>query len=533
MPAVQLADGTSISMPDKPTGQDIAKLKQVQAIATTRASQGKRVSGTGTGEGRRVGRQNVKDYPELPFSDRTVVAAMDKPEESRAYLEKKYGEGSVSQDKRGLVVTVGGKKMRVSTGIAADITAQAPEMVLGTAGAIAGEASPLGPVGAVMGAFAGGMAGKGIKEDIKTATGLNRQTPGEQGKSVMMAGASMAAGEGAAKGVGLLRKIPGREMVFGTTPETKAMTDKMLKAGARPPPQSTMPDAKKLQRAVILAQKLTGPNKTIERANYGYLQDHADSILTKAGVGGTAKDETLRRLNQAVPDSAMSFQDTGKLIQNNSRYMLGPQTQVKGKSAAYLKSLAAKTKTPEQAYHELVTPGETDRLDRFVSVMGKNSTVVQAVQQRALREVLSGAMVRSEQGEAKGALEASLGQFTKKQQKLLFPGGLDKDLKTLGKEIQFLYPAIKDPAMAGFTAGGILQKVWYDRFYAQGTYAFMRMAIQNPAVMRRLAIGLDGTQPARVAAKKAIKEMFYLGALEMGSPNQDPADIPQAKLDKK
>jgi hypothetical protein len=517
-------------MPAKPTADQLAKLRAIRSRSSSSSSSGSGSSssqnsgrrlGADTGHGRRLAAGGDKDYPALPFTDRTVVASLDKPEEQKAYLEKKYGEGSVRTDRKGQYVDAGGKKMRVSTGLAAEVTAVSPELVLGTAGAAAG-APEGGPIGAVAGAAAGGMAGKAIKEAVKSATGLQRQTPGEIVTSVERAGEANAIGEGSGKALGLLRKIPGRAMVFGTTPETKAMTDKMLKGGARPPPASTTPDARKLQRITILADKLSGPNKNIDRANFGYLQDRASEILNKAGVTGAAKDETMKRLTQA--ESAMSFQDTGKLIQNNAKYML---STVKGKDLAYLKELSANSKTPEDAYRWLVSPGQTDRLERFVKVMGKNSAVVDAVQQRALRELLSGALVRTETGEATGALEKSLSQFTTKQQRMLFPNGLDKDIRTVAKEIGFLYPKIKDPAMAGFTAGTIMQKVWYDRFYAQATYAMLRAFIQKPAIIRRLAIGLDGSQPSRQAAKKAIKGMFYFGALETTEKGQDPSNDPR------
>lgn len=517
MPAVQMADGSVVQMPDKASPDQLAKLRRMKSTPS-----GRRMSG---------GPSALHDYPSLPFTDRTVIAALDKPEEKKAFLEKKYGQGSVSQDKRGLIVTAGDKKMRVDTGLLAEITAQAPELALGTAGAIAG--APAGPIGAIAGAGAGGMAGKAIKEAVKSATGLQRESPKEIVESVGTAGAATAAGEGLGKGIGLLRKLPGRSLMLGTTPETKAMTDKLLKAGARPPPTSTTPDARKLQRVVILAQKLSGTNKNIDRANFGYLQDRAGDILNRAGVTGAAKDETMARLTQT--ESTMSFQDTGRLIQNNADMMLKHLKQLnKGKipntkEAAYLAQVAAKGRTPEQAFAWLTEKGETDRLDRFIKTMGNGSVVVEAVRQRALRQLLSGSLVRTEQGEAKGALEAELNLFTEKQQKLLFPGGLDKNLRTLAKETQFLYPQIKDPAMAGFTAGTIMQKTWYARFYAQGMYAMMRAFIQKPAVMRRIAIGLDGSQPSRKAAKIALKNMFYFGAIEMNNQGKDPSDDPRLK----
>jgi hypothetical protein len=119
---------------------------------------------------------------------------------------------------------------------------------------------------------------------------------------------------------------------------------------------------------------------------------------------------------------------------------------------------------------------------------------------------------------------AALKQYTPRQQKLLFPGGIADDIKTLGKEIQFLYPQIKDPSMAGFTTGTIMQHVWYERFYAQGYYSLMRAFLQKPALIRRLAVGIKDSN-TRVATRTALKDMFYYGAMEMNNPGTDPSTM--------
>jgi hypothetical protein len=464
-----------------------------------------------------------KDFPSVGFLDRSVLSAMDNKEEATTYFERKYGKGSVSSDKKGLIVTIGGKKFRAGTDIVSDIVSQAPELALGTAGAAAGAAG--GPVGAALGAGLGAATGKSIKEGIKAATGLEKKEPKEVVSSVMKEGVAGAVGEGAFRAfkapISRLTRGPLPHFATDTTPESRAMTERTLAGGARPPPQSTLPAAKKIQRISILADKISGPNKSIDRANIGYLQDRAEGILSKAGVKGPAKDETMSRL-MTTNQAAMSFQDTGRLIQNSARLMARPPNAAKGKVGAYLRELSKVGKTPEDAYDYLVTPGQTDRLERFVGIMGQNSVVVEAVRQRALRHLLAGALDRSASGEAVGALEKELSQFTIKQQRILFPKGLADDVKLFANEVQFLFPKIKDPAMAGFTAGGILGKIWYDRFYAQGYYSLMRAALQQPAMIRRLAIGFRGDSAQRIAARNALREMFYFGALEMTRPGEDP-----------
>src|SRR5690348_6742324 len=82
--------------------------------------------------GRRVPRGTSRtapsDYPALPFIDRVAVSQMDNPAEKEAWLEQKYGKGSTGQDKKGMYVEVGGKRMRVSTGFLAELTGSAPQL---------------------------------------------------------------------------------------------------------------------------------------------------------------------------------------------------------------------------------------------------------------------------------------------------------------------------------------------------------------------------------------------------------------------
>lgn len=479
--------------------------------------------------------------PSLPFLDRTILAAMDNPAEQKAFLTKKYGADAVSKDDKGFIVTVGGKKMRASTGFLANVAAEAPETVLGIIGAGEGGTlgSALGPVGTVAGAVSGAgigaAAGKTVKEAVKAASGLYHKTPAQYGEQIAGAAAGGMEGEligrGTSAAFGRLTGGPLPHWVTESTPESRAMTERMVDKGARPPPLSTMPGSRHFQRITILADKLTSPSAKIDRINSGYLQDRASEILDKAGVGKIMKDTTMARL-EGGEQSSLPSQEVGKLIQTNAQMMLN-NVGKNSKIAAYLRNLSAPGKTPEDAYTWLTAPGQTDRLDRFVKIMGKDSAVVSAVQQQALKHILSGAMVRTadfgssmaEGGkglQATDALIKEMAQYTPKQQKMLFPNGLDDDLKLFAKEIRFLYPGNKDPAMAGITAGAIMQHAWYSRIWAQATYAMFRSVLQHPTIIRRLAVGFRGPSVQRIAARKALQEMLYFGMIEMNKPNEDP-----------
>src|SRR5262249_17412577 len=107
---------------------------------------------------------------QISFFDRTILAGLDKPEERKAFLERKYDAGNVNRDKRGLYVVANGKKLRADSDFLSTVASDAPELSLGTAGAIGGSALG-GPLGGIAGAGVGAAAGKGVKEATKSVTG--------------------------------------------------------------------------------------------------------------------------------------------------------------------------------------------------------------------------------------------------------------------------------------------------------------------------------------------------------------------------
>lgn len=511
-----------------PAGQiNPADVQWLGAVAKGVKDQGRATSDmllTGSGQHHAP----VQKLGRMPFTHQAILATMDNPAERKAFLEKEYGQGSVSQDSKGLIVKgKDGKPLRASSSGLANLVADAPETTLGIAGAMSGAVS--GPLGAIAGAAAGAGAGKTIKEGAKAVTGTYHKTPGQYVRGVERAMEGGAEGEIGARGanrvLSRLTRGPLPGLITGATKETKAMTERVLAGGARPPAVSTMPDARKLQRIALLADKLSGPSHRIDRANTGYLFERAGKILDKAGVPKAGQPGIVKSL-QGV-DTAISTQQTGQMIQGSVKStlaafqasMLKP-TGHTAKAIEYLKKMNVSAKSPEDTYNFLVHGGQTDVLEKFVGVMGKNSPVVQAVQTQALKHVLVGAMETA--GENMGALGLAkeLGQFTKKQQKLLFPGGLDADLKLFDQEIKFLYPPAKDPAMAGFTAGAMMQKKFYERWWHQGVGAVYRGVLQQPAIIRRLAVGFRGKSAQRAAAKAGLREMFYFGALEASEASE-------------
>lgn len=483
----------------------------------------------------------VQKLGKLPFTHQTILAMMDNPEERKAFLEKEYGAGTVSHDKKGLIVKgKDGKPLRASSGFFANLAADAPETVLGIAGAAQGAAggSVVGPagtfVGAVGGAIAGAAAGKTLKEGAKAVTGTYRKTPGQYARGVAGAAEGGAIGEMGGRVVGpvlgRLTRGPLPTKVTGATPESKEMTKWLTSQGAMPHPQSSMPDARAIQRAAIRADKLSGPSERIERANRGYLRDISERILNRAGVPGGTRQTILRSMEEKQP--ALSTQQTGQLVQSSAATRLRefeqmmqhnrgatPTAQTQ-KGVAYLRQMAAVAKTPEQAYNYLVHGAETDKLQKFVQIMGPESPVVRAVQQQALRHAFSGAMIEVGENNGMTGLTKWMNQFTEQQQRMLFPNGLDHRLRLLDREIKFLYPKITDPSMAGMTTGNQMEKRFYIRWWHQGVGGLYRSFLQHPKVIDRLANGFEGTSTTRKASKAALKEMFYFSAIEASEQSE-------------
>jgi hypothetical protein len=485
----------------------------------------------------------------LPFMDRSILAAMkDSKQDQERYLVKKYGEKAVSQEKGKFVVTLNGKRMIANIGMIESAVAQAPETVLGIAGAAAG--SELGLPGGVAGAFAGAAAGRSLKEAVRSATGLQSKKPGEIVKSVERAGEGAAEAE---VGTRVLKAplsrltrgpIPGfltdtRKDIPGglTGKEREALIKDATSKGARLHPQSTMPGARALQRHVIMADRIVGRSVESEQANLQYLKDEVSHVLDKAGVKGSAKSETMGRLEGQT--SEMDFQQTGQMIQFKANFLLDKLRMAakaagrkpNAKDEAYLSQLAAAGRKPKDVYDAVVRPGETDLMERFFRLAGdkpgKESDVVIAIRQRAIRQILAGALKRTETGEAVGAVDKELSSFTVKQQRMLFPDGLADNLRLLSKKAEMVFPHIEDPGMAGMAAGEILgrsavkfPRVWKSRLVRQGYEAMWRMFLTNPSMAQRLAIGFKGDSVQRIAARNALRTILYSGFVQQDGTDE-------------
>jgi hypothetical protein len=280
-------------------------------------------------------------YPEvdfdtgLPFLDRTHLAQADNFEEKKAYLEKVYGKKAVETDqdpygKPMLVVNKDGKKIAAEGGggfgsFAADVVGSGPEwssMAAGAAqgagiGALGGPADPVTiPLGGLIGAGIGGMFGKTAIEGEKAREGIYRKEPGQYAQAIGQAGESGMEGElGGKLTSSMVSKVlrgPLPQFLTQTTPESQAMTERTLAGGARPPAQSTVPGAKKVQFGEALARKTVSGVASQDEANTAYIEKRMRDILRDSGVPEAHIEPTLREL--ATDGSQVPTEEIGEHV---------------------------------------------------------------------------------------------------------------------------------------------------------------------------------------------------------------------------
>lgn len=273
----------------------------------------------------------------LSFLDKIALASHDTFQEKELYLQKVYGKHNVrrewgSDGSAQLIVTKNGRQVAVSNdgmGFLPETAANIPEAGGGTAGALfgaeAGTAILPGvgtAVGSLLGAGIGTMLGHSMKETAKSAAGTYAKTPGQLAKSTLEEGGLGMASEigGQVVGKGVTKMLSGHllpDSFTGSTPKTKQMTETAWSEGAMPHWPSIAPDARKLARIEIDAEKLTGKYEAQARANEKYVINEVRKTLEKNGVPNPHVSEIIDQLT--ARQSAFSGREAGELLQKTIR----------------------------------------------------------------------------------------------------------------------------------------------------------------------------------------------------------------------
>lgn len=200
----------------------------------------------------------------------------------------------------------------------------------------------------------------------------------------------------------------------------------------------------------------------------------------------------------------------------------------------YLSELANPTMAPEKVYSYLVKPGNETDLEKAVHFFGANSPQVKKLREAALVDLMHRAVTNTESGAARTigpeALDAALSRYTEKQQELLFPNGLNDDLKTVASMARFLFPKGGSDMAAGLAAGAIKAALPFGAIHglatggfgagesALGAYAWASVwnwILSRPSTVRYLALGLKGGGQARQMSLSFMKLLVNAGTLGM------------------
>jgi hypothetical protein len=310
----------------------------------------------------------------LPFTDQVHLAQADNFDEKELYFQNKYGKSAVKREWGSdgkpalLVTTTDGKLYRIGeAGFVAQLTADSPKLISMGAGAATGaEIGALGgpldpitvPAGAVIGAGLGAVFGKGATEAQKGIEGNYKKTPGQlvgalddasaEGMEGQMGG--MMAGKLTSKI--LSSRLP--SFMTGATEETRDMTQKAWAAGARPPYASMAPDAMKLRRIEVDADKLTGPNKAQDERNMAYVLSTLKDTLKQSGMPPAYVDKIAEEAQN--PFAAASHEAIGQDIKVSVQAHIDAITAAIDKTAKVADShidaqLSAVTKIIDSSTH--------------------------------------------------------------------------------------------------------------------------------------------------------------------------------------
>lgn len=276
--------------------------------------------------------------------DKAFLSSADNDAERYAYLSDKYGKEAVKRefDAKGqptspFYVVKDGKKLvptggdALSTG-SAGLAAGAPQVAGSTAAAMRGAragatvGSRLGPWGTAIGGFLGGvgaagggaMVGKAVQEGVKAVQGMHRKDTAEELQALYVEGLVGSLGEGGARtlegaiGLPFSKGLLGgavRPGISDTTPESRAVTESVLRKGAVPPALTALPGMKVTQFHQAVAEKLFG--RFGDTKNLAFIVGEIESALRKSGIG---EGDIPAALDQVLHSQAISTKGLGEKL---------------------------------------------------------------------------------------------------------------------------------------------------------------------------------------------------------------------------
>lgn len=149
----------------------------------------------------------------------------------------------------------------------------------------------------------------------------------------------------------------------------------------------------------------------------------------------------------------------------------------------------------DAAVNTLVRPGQEAQLDHVLRFFGDNSDEVAAIRSAALKKALSQVITSDRTGlktRISGeSIDKFLSQYTRREQEMLFPSGLDRDMRVVADEMKALFPRVTNE-IGGSLAGSIIKSGMPWTVLPWLYAAFGGWVADRPAVIRTLA-GIQGT----------------------------------------
>lgn len=275
------------------------------------------------------------------------------------------------------------------------------------------------------------------------------------------------------------------------------------------------------------------------------LQD-GDGVQSIRAIHGQETVTQMREIAQLVAARRGKL-DPAVLVSGGPKEALQSMREHEAQLDNFMKKnalaiLSDPNQTGEQAYQWLARPhgagGDESRLIAAAKLFGANSPQMMGLRQAAVEDVARNASMAAIDKQGNSAIERSLKEYSATQTKLLFPDGMDSDLRHIGDVIKFMFPfksgVASDTSMAGMTTGSVMELPLRRRLYAQAVAAVTRFVALHPSAARWLVTGRKENEFAWMRrTAELFNKMTMIGVAETAGPDtnkteQSPPAAPPA-----
>jgi len=259
--------------------------------------------------------------------------------------------------------------------------------------------------------------------------------------------------------------------------------------------------------------------------------------LLDIAVGRKAADATRQMADRAaalegkIPLNTLVSGDS--MLSNIERLNKAVEVQEQFLNGHFLSELARPGFMHDEALNHVVKPGQTERLKAAFDWFGEGSDAVAEVRQTFMTRLLKQSMTETQSGIKTvdpNRIFHGLRGYTKEQQELLMPAGLNDDIRMIARHARFLFPQAGSDMSAGLAAGAIKSAMPFGTIgkavgmasggsitgLAMSAYAYAvgwGWILSRPTTIKWIAQGLDGNTATRRAASYTMQSIFDAAAL--------------------